>query len=119
MPLDGGKPTALTAVNTHDNAPGFQGNYGNWNARRNPRDALKVSRQAVSLVSLFLTKLDSSIGPDPVRLTPTGLLMARMASRRVGFTLAKTLGPTIPSRDGLIHLDSRCAFVTMSTCQRR
>ena len=32
VPLNGGKPTALTAVNTHDNAPGFQGNYGNWTA---------------------------------------------------------------------------------------
>jgi TolB protein len=32
VPLDGGQPTALTAVNTHDDAPGFEGNYGNWNA---------------------------------------------------------------------------------------
>lgn len=32
VPLDGGKPTALTAVNTHDDQPGFEGNYGNWNA---------------------------------------------------------------------------------------
>jgi len=32
VPLDGTKPTALTAVNTHDDAPGFEGNYGNWNA---------------------------------------------------------------------------------------
>lgn len=32
VPLDGGRPTALTAFNTHDNAPGFEGNYGNWNA---------------------------------------------------------------------------------------
>lgn len=31
VPLDGGQPTALTAVNTHDDAPGFEGNYGNWN----------------------------------------------------------------------------------------
>ena len=36
VPLNGGKPTALTAVNTHDNAPGFQGNYGNWNAFGSP-----------------------------------------------------------------------------------
>ena len=32
VPLNGGQPTALTAVNTHDDAPGFEGNYGNWNA---------------------------------------------------------------------------------------
>jgi hypothetical protein len=32
VPLDGGEPTALTAVNSHDSAPGFEGNYGNWNA---------------------------------------------------------------------------------------
>jgi TolB protein len=32
VPLDGDKSTALTAVNTHDNAPGFDGNYGNSNA---------------------------------------------------------------------------------------
>jgi hypothetical protein len=32
VPIDGGKPTALTAVNTHQNDPGFEGNYGNWNA---------------------------------------------------------------------------------------
>jgi hypothetical protein len=36
VPVDGGKPTALTAVNTLDNAPGFQGNYGNWNAYETP-----------------------------------------------------------------------------------
>jgi hypothetical protein len=32
VPMDGRKPTALTAVNTHDDAPGFEGNYGNWDA---------------------------------------------------------------------------------------
>ncbi len=36
VPLDGGKPTAMTAVNTHDDAPGFEGNYGNWNAYELP-----------------------------------------------------------------------------------
>jgi hypothetical protein len=36
VPVDGGQPTALTAVNTLDNAPGFQGNYGNWNAYETP-----------------------------------------------------------------------------------
>jgi TolB protein len=36
VPLDGGQPTALTAVNTHDNAPGFEGNYGNWNVYETP-----------------------------------------------------------------------------------
>lgn len=34
VPMDGGKPAALTAVNTHDDAPGFEGNYGNWEAYR-------------------------------------------------------------------------------------
>jgi len=37
MPVDGGQPTALTAVNTLDNAPGFQGNYGNWKRLRNAK----------------------------------------------------------------------------------
>jgi hypothetical protein len=32
VPLDGSQPVAMTAVNTHDDAPGFEGNYGNWNA---------------------------------------------------------------------------------------
>jgi TolB protein len=36
VPLDGGQPTALTAVNTHDDTPGFEGNYGNWNAYQTP-----------------------------------------------------------------------------------
>jgi hypothetical protein len=36
VPLDGGKPTALTAVNSHNNEPGFEGNYGNWNAYELP-----------------------------------------------------------------------------------
>jgi TolB protein len=36
VPVDGGQPTALTAVNTLDDAPGFQGNYGNWNAYETP-----------------------------------------------------------------------------------
>jgi hypothetical protein len=36
VPLDGGEPTALTAVNSHNNEPGFEGNYGNWNAYQLP-----------------------------------------------------------------------------------
>lgn len=36
VPLDGSAATALTAVNSHDNQPGFEGNYGNWNAYELP-----------------------------------------------------------------------------------
>jgi TolB protein len=37
VPLDGGKPTALTAFNSaHGNDPGFEGNLGNWNAYQVP-----------------------------------------------------------------------------------
>ena len=36
VPLDGAKPTALTAVNSHNNEPGFEGNYGNRNAYKLP-----------------------------------------------------------------------------------
>jgi TolB protein len=32
VPIDGGSAAPLTAVNTHDDAPGFEGNYGNWTA---------------------------------------------------------------------------------------
>jgi TolB protein len=33
VPIDGGKPTALTAFNSaHGDDPGFEGNLGNWNA---------------------------------------------------------------------------------------
>jgi TolB protein len=37
VPLDGGKPTALTGVNTHEeNDPHFEDNLGNWNAYELP-----------------------------------------------------------------------------------
>jgi TolB protein len=36
VPIDGGPATALTAVNTHEDAPGFEGNYGNWTAYQTP-----------------------------------------------------------------------------------
>ncbi|MBI3223925.1 MAG: hypothetical protein HYZ39_02580 [Mycolicibacterium cosmeticum] len=36
IPLDGSAATALTALNAHDDQPGFEGNYGNWNAYEVP-----------------------------------------------------------------------------------
>jgi hypothetical protein len=70
VPLDGGAPTAITAVNSgHGDDPGFQGDYGDGDAWQLPSGTFLQSAGACG--SIFLSRLT----PDKhtTRVTPPGM----------------------------------------------
>jgi hypothetical protein len=70
VPLDGGAPTALTAVNSgHGDDPGFKGDYGDGDAWQLPSGTFLQSAGACG--SIFLSRLT----PDKhtTRVTPPGM----------------------------------------------